>query len=218
MFDRICSLSSALAPTPTHALRRGALLKGSWQVEIRDLKTRQVLIVSHDEPLAAYWFVDSEKGETAAADGVGLLNWGPEERRPDGLLIGAMAGQDWACFVELKSSLEHKDPKKAVPAEHALDQVASAAKHFHPAAGSHGRAHHDRWADGSDPLEVVPHKDHRVVGLVVALRRVPRPPPRRALELGETKVPLRTVQLPMSERNCGQTTFTELLRHAGVLE
>lgn len=211
-----CLLSSASAPPPEALGRRAR--KGTWQAEIRDFKTRQVLLVSHDEPLAAYWFVDPEEHRAATAAGVGLLGWASDERRPDGLLIGELAGVHWTCFVELKSSLEHRDPEKQVPAEHALDQVAGAAMHFHPTAGSHGRAHHDRWADGSDPLEVVPRKDHRVVGVVVALRRVPRPPPRRALALGNTRVPLRTVQLPMTERNRGETTFDELLRHAGVVD
>lgn len=215
--ERACSLAAARAPSPDDDRDRKARRLHPWRVELRDLKTHQALFVVHDEPLAAYWFVDPEQQAAAATLGIGLLAWTVDERRPDGVLIGERDGVSWVCFVELKSSLEHKDPRKQVPAEHALDQVAGSAKHFHPSPRSHGRIHHDRFADRSDPLEVVPEMGHRVVGVVVAFRRVPRPPPRRALDLGTAKVPLRVVHLAMSRDNRVETTFTDLLRSASVL-
>lgn len=188
--------------------------KGTWLVEIRDAKTMQSLVVEHDEPIDAYVFPDPEtrpRTERTAS------LWVEGERHAEGVLIGELDGESWVCFVELKGSLEHKDAKKGAPAERALDQLEGSARHFHPTPGSPGREHHDLFADGSDELEVQPSKLHHVVGLVVALRRIPRPPPRRALVLGATEVPLRTVVLSAAERNRTRTSFRELLRAAAVL-
>jgi hypothetical protein len=199
------------APSPNV---REKLKRGTWLVEIRDEKTKQSLLVEHDEPIDAYVFVDPEVSARAGREAV---EWAEGERHAEGVLIAELDGEAWVCFVELKSSLEHKGGKKETPAEHGLDQLEGSARHFHPAPGSHGRAHHDRWVDGSDELEVQPAKQHRVVGLLVALRRMPMPPPRRALVFEETQVPLRAVRLSMTEPNRTRTTFRELLGAAYVL-
>jgi hypothetical protein len=51
-----------------------------------------------------------------------------------------------------------------------------------------GCEHHDQFAGGSDELEVRPSKRHHVGGRLVALRRSPMPPPRRAIMLGDVEV------------------------------
>jgi len=204
-------LSSHRAPAPAVDDKRR---KRVWLVEIRDQKTRQSLLVEHDEPVEAYVFVDPEVSAHARR---GAPRWQPGERHADGLLVGELDGEAWVCFVELKGSLEHKDPTKGAPADRGLDQLEGSARHFHPLQGTRGREHHDAFADGSDELEVRPAKNHRVVGLLVALRRAPRPPPHRALELEQSQVPLRTVQLSMTEPNRTRTTFRRLLDTAGVL-
>lgn len=188
--------------------------RGIWLVEIRDEKTRQSLVVEHDEPIDAYVFVDPEASEKSGRE---AADWKEGERHAEGILIGKVDGIDWVCFVELKQSLEHKNTKKQNPADHGFDQLAGSAEHFHPRPDSHGRDHHDRWADRSDELEVSPEKNHRVVGLLVALRRVAMPPPHRALQIDGTQVPLRTVRLSMSARNRARTTFRSLLDAAKVL-
>jgi hypothetical protein len=188
--------------------------KGIWLVEIRDAKTRQSLLVEHDEPIDAYVFPDPE---TLPRKERGASLWASGERHAEGVLVGELDGQSWVCFVELKGSLEHKRAAKQAPAERALDQLEGSARHFHPASGSLGREHHDQFADGSDELEVRPSKRHHVVGLLVALRRSPMPPPRRAIVLGDVEVPLRTVRLSMTEPSRTRTSFRDLLKSAAVL-
>jgi hypothetical protein len=204
-------LSNHRAPAPAIADKPK---RGVWRVEIRDEKTKQSLIVEHDEPVAAYVFIDPEVSARARR---GAPRWQPGERQADGLLVGEIDGEAWVCFVELKTSLEHKDPTKSAPADRGLDQLEGSARHFHPLPGTRGREHHDSFADGSDELEVQPTKGHRVVGLLVALRRMPMPPPRRALQLEQSQVPLRTVRLSMTEPNRTRTTFRRLLDEARVL-
>jgi hypothetical protein len=188
--------------------------KGTWLVEIRDAKTKQSLLVEHDEPIDAYVFPDPE---ALPPEERGAPLWAEGERHAEGVLVGELDGVSWVCFVELKGSLEHKVAAKQAPAERALSQLEGSARHFHPAAGSSGRAHHDQFVDGSDELEVRPSKQHRVVGLLVALRRIPRPAPRRALALGAMEIPLRTVQLSMTEPSRTRTSFRDLLKAAAVL-
>jgi len=188
--------------------------KGTWLVEIRDAKTRQSLLVEHDEPIDAFVFPDPETMPRARRS---ASLWAEGERHAEGVLVGELDGEDWVCFVELKGSLEHKDAAKQSPTEHALDQLEGSARHFHPTTDSTGREHHDRFADGSDELGVRPSKRHRVVGLLVALRRSPMPPPHRAIVLGDREVPLRTVRLSMTEPSRTRTSFRDLLKKAAVL-
>jgi hypothetical protein len=188
--------------------------RGTWLVEIRDEKTKQSLVVEHDEPLEAYVFVDPEVAKAAGREAAA---WKEGERHAEGILVGELDGEYWVCFVELKQSLEYKDANKQEPSEHGFDQLAGSSEHFHPTPGSHGRDHHDQWVNETDPLEVVPVKNHRVVGLLVALRRMATPPPSRALRLGDTQVPLRALRLPMNEPNRNRTTFRDLLEQARVL-
>src|SRR6185436_15774177 len=131
--------------------------KGTWLVEIRDAKTRQSLLAEHDEPIDAYVSPDPE---TLPRVRRGASLWAEGERHSEGVLVGEIDGAGWVCFIELKGSLEHKDAAKQPPAERALDQLEGSARHFHPTSGSIGREHHDRFADGSDELEVRPSKGH----------------------------------------------------------
>lgn len=188
--------------------------RGTWLVEIRDAKTKQSLLVEHDQPIAAYVFPDPE---TLPRGRRGTSLWAEGERHAEGVLVGEIDGESWVCFVELKGSLEHKNAAKQSPAEHALDQLEGSARHFHPTSGSVGREHHDRFADGSDGLEVQPSRNHRVVGLLVVLRRCPMPRPRRAIDFEPMDVPLRTVLLSMTEPNRIRTSFRDLLKNAAVL-
>jgi len=187
--------------------------RGTWLVEIRDAKTKQSLLVEHDEPIDAYVFLDPETLPRARRSSL----WAEGERHAEGVLVGELDGEGWVCFVELKGSLEHKDTTRQSPAERAFDQLEGSARHFHPTPGSTGREHHDQFADGSDELEVRPSKRHRVVGILVALRRSPMPPPHRAIVLEDMAVPLRTVRLSMTEPSRTRTSFRELLRKAAVL-
>ncbi len=178
--------------------------KRHWVVEIRDPKTKQSLVVEHDEPLDSY-VIDVE-----------AAGWGEGERHPDGILIAELGDTAWVCLIELKQSAKHKGQEQA-PAERALDQVEGGARYFHPEpVPSRGRAHHDQWANRTDELEIYPTKEHRVVGIVVVLRQAPRPPPVRGLRLGEKNVPLRVVQIPMKEPNRAIVSFTRLLADAGI--
>lgn len=175
-------------------------------VEIRDPKTKQSLVVEHDGPLDGY-VIDVE-----------AAGWAEGERHPDGLLVGVLDSQWWVCFVDLKGSTKGTKPDKQSPAEHALDQVEGGARHFHPLeVGSHGRRHHDAWDDRSDELLVRPDSEHRVAGIVLALRHVPRPAPRRSVSLGDVRVPMRVVQFNMTEPNRSRLTFPKLLEDAGIL-
>lgn len=81
--------------------------KGSWLVEIRDVKTRQSLLVEHDEPIDAYVFPDPE---TMPRMRRGASLWADGERHAEGVLVGELDGESWVCFVELKGSLEHLAP------------------------------------------------------------------------------------------------------------
>ena len=143
-------LSSHRAPAPVVSDKPR---KGVWLVEIRDPKTKQSLLIEQDEPVEAYVFVDPEVRVRTRR---GAPRWQPGERHADGLLVGELDGETWVCFVELKGSLEHKDPAKGAPADRGLDQLEGSARHFHPLQGTRGREHHDAFADGSDDLEVRP--------------------------------------------------------------
>lgn len=83
--------------------------RGTWLVEIRDRKTKQSLLVEHDEPIAAYVFDDPETSALSRRD---APYWQEGERHAEGILIGELDGEAWVCIVELKASLEHKDPRK----------------------------------------------------------------------------------------------------------
>lgn len=190
------------------------LRKGTSLVEIRDAKTRQSLLVEHDEPIVAYVFQDPE---TLPPERRGASLWAEGERHADGVLVGEIDGESWVCFIELKSSLEHKKAQRQSPAERALDQLEASARHFHPSPDSAGQQHHEQFVDGTDELEIQPSRRHRVVGLLVVLRRIPRPVPRRALDLNQMEVPLRVVQLSMSSRGQTRTSFRNLLQNAAVL-
>lgn len=183
--------------------------KRQYAVEIRDERTKMSIIVTHDAPLAGY-NLDVQEAQ-----------WKQGEKHPDGVIMGELNGNVWVCFIELKGSMRPEEDK-ALPAEKALEQLEGGVRHFHPeglGTGrlSHGAEHHAAWADDEDPLEVKPSKDHRVIGIAVGLRQVPRPPPLRPLKVGPTRVSLRVVQLSSSERNSVTVTFEELLKHAGEL-
>ncbi len=182
--------------------------KGEYVVEIRDERTMQSIVITHDEPLAGYHLDVAE------------ANWG-DENHPDGVVVGELGGEAWVCFIEMKGTMKAKEDK-ADPAEKALEQLAGGVLHFHPEGmgtpnASHGGTHHNAWADGSDPLDVRPSKNHRVIGIAVGFRQVPRPPPMRPLKIGPTRVSLRVVQISSNERNSVRLSFKDLLKHAGHL-
>ena len=177
--------------------------KGEYAVEIRDKRTTQSIVITHDEPLAGYHLDVAE------------TQW-EDENHPDGVVIGELDGKAWVCFIELKGTMRPREDK-AVPAEKALEQLRGGVSHFHPEGASHGTAHHEAWADDTDPLLVKPPKNHRVIGIAVGFRQVPRPPPVRPFKLGPTAVMLRVVQVPSNERNSVTITLRNLLRHAGQL-
>jgi hypothetical protein len=190
---------------PPSGTKRG---KKSWVVEICDQKTKQSLVVESDEPLAGYTIDVAKAG------------WKEHERHPDGALVGEVDGDAWVCFVELKGTLRTREQKQP-PADHALDQLEGGVRHFHPlnrgtTAASHGAEHHDRWVDGSDPLDVRPTIDHHTVGIAVAFRQVPRSPPQRSPQVDSVEVPLRVTQIAMSKPNRATCSFKKLLENAGL--
>jgi hypothetical protein len=78
--------------------------------------------------------------------------------------------------------------------------------HDEPLAGYHLDVTEAEWKDP---------KDHRVIGIAVGFRQVPRPPPVRPLKLGSTAVMLHVVQVPSNERNSITISLRNLLKHAG---
>jgi hypothetical protein len=179
-------------------------------VEVQDPKTKQSLVVESDEQIAAY-VIDVESAK-----------WATGERHPEGILVGACGGEDWVVFIELKGTFRPK-PNKELPTKHALDQLEGAVRHFHPIGRrtnevSYGAAHHDQWANGADELEVLPGKGHRVLGIALAFRQVPRPPPTRDVTVSDSDIPLRTAQVSMTSANQATVTFRDLLYLAGALD
>lgn len=177
--------------------------KGQSVVFVEDARTAQRLVVESDEPLAAYGL---------DRDGV----WPEGEPHPDGVVIGELDGEVWVCFVELKGTLRAK-AEKEVPSEKALRQLEGGVRHFHPLDDTNGAEHHERWSRQADLPRPTPAPNHRVVGIAVAFRHVPRPPPNRVVALGSQRVPLRVAHLSANQRNQVRLGFRQLLRVAGFL-
>lgn len=177
--------------------------RGVWRALVEDPRTRQALVLEGDEPLASYRLDIPEGG------------WREGEKHPDAVVIGTLDDVVWVCFVELKGTLRlPRDGEE--PSARALTQLEGGVHHFHPTAGSHGAVHHQQWQAGADDLDPQPLPRHRVVGVVVAFRHVPRPPPRRPLTVGPTRVDLRVAQISANERNRVTLSFRELLERAGI--
>lgn len=178
---------------PTGHQRR----KGVRAVEFKNTRTRQAITVESAEPLTGY--------------DLDAYPWPEGTKNPDALLVGEVDGEPLACFLEMKGRL---DVQKAPV------QLESAARHFHPtgrgtAHATQGARHHDDWARGADPLTVTLPANHRVVGLAVAFRQVPRPPPTPSVTVGQHTMPIRFVQLS-NVANEARVDFRELLRKARV--
>lgn len=180
---------------------------GIYAIEIADERSEQVIAIESDKPLAGY--------------NLEAVTWAEGERHPDGVVIGEHDGMTWVCFIELKTSMKQKTDKQD-PSERAFSQLAGGVSHFHPVGrgttgASHGAEHHDAWTRGIDHLDVMPAKDHRVLGIAVGFRQVPRPPPTTVVNVGTMRVRLAAVQISGSERNRATTTFDHLLRRAGAI-
>lgn len=179
--------------------------KGVWRALVEDPRTKQALVLEGDEPLASYRLDVTEGG------------WLAGERHPDAVVIGTLDDVVWVCFVELKGTLRPSvDDDDQPPSARALTQLEGGVHHFHPTLGSHGAVHHQQWQAGADALDPQPLPRHRVVGVVVAFRHVPRPPPRRPLTVGPTRVDLRVAQISANERNRVTISFREFLERAGI--
>lgn len=179
----------------------------TYSVEIADERSEQSVVIESTEPLAGYSLEEAE--------------WPEGERHPDGVIVGQVEGTIWVCFIELKSTMKPKEDKEN-PGARALSQLEGGVRHFHPenrgmAAAGHGSGHHDRFAHGSDELEVTPPKNHRVIGIAVGFRHVPRPPPTATVEIGNSNTRLVIVPLSGNERNRRVISFRDLLRLAGEL-
>lgn len=187
-------------PPPSEQIRRNIRV-----VEIRDPKTRQSLIIEHDQDLSG-WNIDTEEA-----------GWDHGEPHTDGLLVGHLDDEVVVCFVELTGSLsdELASNKKETIAQRKLRQLEGAARHFHPTgrgtpSASHGALHHDAFAAGRDDLDPRPSANHRVVGVVVANRqgsRAPTPP----AKLGPTTMPRQFRVIPARTRQVARISFRDLI-------
>jgi len=183
-------------------------------VEIREPKSRQVLIITSREPLAAYKIDLQEKGEET--------KWGEGEEHPDSVVLGRLGARTYVCFVELKASMQPRGKKKTPHADHALEQLRGGIDHFHPfeATGgnrSHGDEHHDAWRSGEDPLEFLPDAEHEVIGIAVGFRQMPRQPPSASLlNRGGKRVMRVVVPIHGAQNNRATIGFDELLKRAGL--
>jgi hypothetical protein len=181
--------------------------RASYVVEIWDEGSEQSVVIESAEPLAGY--------------NLEATAWGDGERHPDAVVMGEVEGIVWVCFIELKTSMRPKESKQD-PAQLALGQLEGGIVHFHPtargtSAANHGAFHHDQWEHQVDMLEVTPPKHHRVLGIAVGFRHVPRPPPTNVVPVGAARVRLAVVHLSGAERNRATTTFSNLLRLAGAI-
>lgn len=177
-------------------------------VQLSETKSRQVLVVTNDDELAAYQ-LDTE----GRRDG---------EKMADGVLLGRLGDRTIVCFVELKSHLRTEEGTED-PSARALAQLASATQHFHPfgrggGEHAHGDDHHDAWRDGEDELAVRPASDHEVIELVVAYRAVPRRPAEPPRRVGATLVHRKVVQVSPAIANRAEKSLVQLLQLAGLSE
>ncbi|MBL8933915.1 MAG: hypothetical protein JNM69_05145 [Archangium sp.] len=178
--------------------------KRRTRVEIRDQKTRQTVAVESDDPLTGY-HLDVDDAD-----------WEEGEPHPDGVIVGIVDDTVWVCFIELKGTLAAKEGKED-PSDKAFRQLEGGVSRFHPHPDSVGEAHHRAWRVGTDRLDLLPAKDHRVVGVAVAYRHVPRPAPHKPLRIGRTLVPLKVVALHGNVANLATIEFRQLLVSAGLL-
>lgn len=175
------------------------LSKNRVMVAIEDPRSRQRLEIDSDDELAAFRLDGHD------------ISWLQGEKHPDGVLIGCVDGATWVCFIELKGRLDNNDPPRG------FDQLLGGVDHFHPSGPeSHGGQHHGRWLRGLDQLPVSTDHQHRVVGLIVAMRGGARAPSQK-LRKGPKEVVLATVPASMAERNVVRVSFRELLERAGLL-
>ena len=167
-----------------------------YLASIRDQGTKQEIVFTGRERLRSF---NLERAK-----------WSPGEKHCDGVVAGTVDGESVVCFVELKGTHDEK----------AMEQLASAVDHFHPAGRtgdprSHGDDHHDRWAAGDDAWAHMPPATHQVVGIAISFHRVVRDPP-SFRSLGGKRVGLVAVQVAR-ERNQAVVAFDRFLRDNGLL-
>ncbi|HYO51468.1 hypothetical protein [Archangium sp.] len=177
----------------------------SYAVQIEGGRSGQILVVTSDEPLVAYQLDDPEH-----------LTWPEGIRKPEGVLIGELDGQSYVVFVELKASDDPEKGKKGKMVD-ATEQLQSMIEHFHPYGRSggrrrHGDEHHDRWRSEEDVLEVMPKREHAVVGLALFRRLGGRTPP-VVQRVGGRDVIQVFAPFHGALRNRLERSFRELLSH-----
>jgi len=177
-----------------------------FAVQLSDPRSGQVLVITSDQRLVGYQ-LDQRAAE-----------WGEGQKRPDGVVLGTLAGKSYVCFIELKSSMKLRERGQGDPAAHALEQLHGAFNYFHPFnTSSSGDAHHDAWRNGDDRLAYLPDTMHEVIGLAVGYRHVPRPPPTAPiLPMGTKRAIRAVVQISTSQANRAEIAFARLLQLAGI--
>lgn len=192
-------LGSLQAPRPDR-------VKARFAVELSDPRSEQVLVVTSDQKLVGYQLDREDAG------------WGEGQKKSDGVLLGALGGKSYVCFVELKSSMKLRERGQGNPAVHALDQLLGTFEYFHPrGTASPGDGHHDAWRTRTDALQFIPSADHEVIGIAVGYRHVPRPPPTAPILTMGTKLALRAVvHISTAQANRAEISFERLLLLAGI--
>jgi len=145
-------------------------------VLIRDLKTKQEVTVTSDEPLVAF-----------ALDDDGRRWWTEGEPRTDAVVIARWNGVPTVVFIDLTASVQLKKRSATSTGEAVVEdpiirkerQLDGIVAHFHPSGRTGGPRtggddHHDAWRDGEDRPPILPSTDHRVGALVLGFHQQAR--------------------------------------------
>lgn len=183
-----------------------------YAARVRDPKTKQELVVTSAEPIAAYCLDDDHR-----------VPWPHGEGHTDAVLIAELDGSPVVLFIELTQSLQLAKKRgsqvEVDPMVRKTKQLDGAVAHFHPAARtgavrSHGDEHHDAWASGEDVLPLLPDAEHRVGAMVIGFHQQARTPLGAAVVGGRTVK--RAVWSPVpSSRLSGTVAFRDLTRQLG---
>jgi hypothetical protein len=181
---------------------------GSKRGKKQGMRDPQILIVTSDEPLNGYELDDPQRVE-----------WEPNQRHPEAVLIGVRGEETYVIFIELKATFDESKGKHGKLTD-ASEQIQGAIDHFHPYGGMAGKPvdgdeHHERWRSGEEELPIKVVKKHKVIGLAFVRRTGDRGQmPRPKLEiLNGSEVIRAFVPFHGASRNKLEITFSRLLSY-----
>jgi hypothetical protein len=190
----------------------GERRRGPYKGWVTEPKGKQRLSITSDEVPFLVYSLDPQ-------DLVGRkrVDWPEGQKRPEAVLIASRAEGSLVCFLELKASLK-TDPEKH---RRAMAQIEGGVQHFAPTGRmggvrSHGDDHHDRWSSGDDLPATAPDNRHRVAGIVVAFRQLPRMPPEPPRTVCGKEIVISVVQVSLEKYNQASITLEGLLRKARI--